>query len=161
MKLRLRWYGDVRVNPPMVLEIKHRINHLGGKSRHRLGNMNILDRTWHSIRSEISSRVEGRDRLVVDALRFPILIATYYRHYFVTTGNSIRVTVDTDLRIYEQRFSAKPNLVFDSLQANFEVLECKFDPSQETEAYELLRPLDLRWTRFSKYCFGLGALTRS
>jgi hypothetical protein len=160
MKLRLRWYGDLRTNPPMVLEVKHRVNHLGSKSRHRLDRMDIQDKTWHSIRAEMSGRLQGPDRLIVEALRFPILIATYYRHYFVTTDGSIRVTVDTNLRIVDQRFSAKPNFTFDSVQAKFEVLECKFDPSQEPEAFHLLRPLDLRWTRFSKYCFGLGALTR-
>jgi hypothetical protein len=160
MKLRLRWYGDLAANPPMVLEIKHRINHLGSKSRHRLDKLSIQDMMWHSIRSEISARLEGPDRLVVEALRFPILIATYYRQYFVKTDSSIRVTVDTDLRIFDQRFNAKPNLIFDCVQANFAVLECKFDPAQEPEAFHLLRPLDLRWTRFSKYCFGLGALTR-
>lgn len=158
-KLRLRWYGDLRTNPEATLEIKHRINHLGGKSRHRLGRMNLLDMSWNTIRSEIGSRLTGRDRLIVEALRFPVLIATYYRHYFVTT-DGIRVTVDTDLRFFDQRFFAKPNLIFDSVRVGFEVLECKFDLSQQEEAYHLLRPLDLRWTRFSKYCYGLGALAR-
>ena len=160
MKLRLRWYGDLHHAVSPTLELKHRLNQVGHKTWHAVDSIDLDDTTWASVRTMLRARVPGPDRLHIEAMRCPILVATYRRHYFVTSDRRIRVTVDTNLRFFDQRQRPKPNLVFDSAKADFAVVECKLARSVDENEAHILDPLNLRWTRFSKYCFGLGALAR-
>ena len=113
--------------------------------------------SWAEIRSEVLRQITGPDRLHVETLRVPVLLVTYQRHYLVTTDRRLRVTLDTNLRFFDQRTRARPNLTFDSIAAHFAVVECKMDA--DVDPGRVLEPLGLRWTRFSKYCHGVSVLS--
>lgn len=159
VKLRMRWYGDGLVVTP-VLELKHRANHMGWKGQHSLPSMELGALTFGELRERFRACVTPREQALVDVLRFPVLIATYHRHYLVTPDRRIRVTVDTALRFIDQRNRRRPNLQFDRCEADFSVVECKLDAEHEPAARALLRNFGTRHSRFSKYCFGVGALAR-
>ena len=40
----------------------------------------------------------------------PILINCYKRNYFINRDHTIRITIDTGLKIFDQRYSSSPNL---------------------------------------------------
>ena len=159
-KLRLRWYGDSLADARPVIELKRRLEHVGSKRLEPIDSVDLQRMTWAAIRAEMATRLSGQELLEVQGLRLAILVATYRRHYFATIDRQIRVTVDTDLQFFDQRHRPKPNFVFDSVKAGFAVIECKIEESVDWRAARLLEPLGLRWTRFSKYCFGLTALSR-
>lgn len=160
MKLRLRWYDDLRIAERPILEFKHRVNAQGWKRQYKLKPMQLDGVTWDVIRAQIASQVQDRNRLHIAALRFPILIASYYRHYFITVDRKVRLTVDTKLHFLDQRYRPRPNFTFDAAHGDFAVVECKLDKALDASAAGLVKPLGLRWTRFSKYCFGLDSLSR-
>jgi hypothetical protein len=158
-KLRLRWYGDLRLAARPVVELKHRLNHQGSKVQYPLGPIDFGSTTWAAVRAMMLAGVAGTDRLLVEALRVPILIASYHRHYLVSNDRRLRVTLDTGLRFFDQRHRPAPNLRFDTVRAHLAVLECKMDEAVHTDETRILEPLKVRWTRFSKYCYGLGELS--
>lgn len=157
LKMRLRWYGDPRRPSSPILELKFRLNHRGWKSRHVLDPMDLDRMTWAAIRAEVLRQVPDVDRLHVETLCVPVLIVTYRRHYLVTMDRRLRVTVDSDLRYFDQRTRARPNLVFDTVAAHFAVVECKMDAALDPG--NVVGGLCLRWTRFSKYCHGVSVLS--
>lgn len=158
-KLRLRWYGEYGDDTTGTLEFKRRLNHQGWKKQIGLGALRFADSRYSELRHAIAERLGHEDRALFFMFNHPTLIVTYHRHYFVTRDRRIRVTVDTSLRFFDQRLRLKPNLIFDSVKAGFEVLECKFAADLNPSEARILEPLGLRWTRFSKYCYGLGALS--
>ena len=160
MKLRLRWYGDIGFATASTLELKYRLNHEGTKDQIPLDPVNLRTTTWAAVREMMIARVRGKERLHVEALRYPILIANYWRHYLVTTNGRVRVTVDSDLRFYDQRLRPAPNITFDAVRGGFSVVECKMGHGVEVDEARILDPLGLRWQRFSKYCYGLTSLAR-
>jgi len=160
VKLRLRWYDNLRIAERPILEFKHRVNAQGWKRQYKLKSMVLDGVAWDLIRAQIASQVQDRNRLHIAALRFPILIASYYRHYFITVNRKIRLTVDTQLHFLDQRYRPRPNFTFDAVEGDFAVVECKLDKTLDSSAAGLVKPLGLRWSRFSKYCFGLDALSR-
>jgi hypothetical protein len=160
MKLRLRWYDNLRIAERPTLEFKHRVNAQGWKRQYKLMPMQLEGVGWDVIRTSIAAQVLDRNSLHIAAFRFPILIASYYRHYFITVNRKIRLTVDTELHFLDQRYRPRPNFTFDAVHGDFAVVECKMDKTLDASAAGLVKPLGLRWTRFSKYCFGLAALSR-
>lgn len=159
VKVRLRWYDVLTPTSPLTLEFKHRANHLGWKSQHRFEVADLADRALRTLPALFAARVSPRERALVEQLRLPILVTTYYRHYFVTLDGGIRVTVDTGLRYLDQRLRPSLNLTRDAQSCDFAVVECKLEQSREADAAHLMRAFSPRHSRFSKYCDGLQRLT--
>lgn len=157
-KLRIRWYGALKHATEPVLEFKEKRNHRGRKAHHPLAPIDFRSGTWREIQASIRAQLTE----VGAGLRYlghPVLINTYRRCYFATPDGQIRVTVDTGLRFYDQRMRSTPNFTFNACSFPGTILECKFTSDAERRAGELLRRLGARWTRLSKYCIGVEALS--
>lgn len=159
VKVRLRWYDALTPESPLTLEFKHRANHLGWKSQHHFVMADLLARALRTLPACFAERVSSGERALIEQLRLPILVTTYYRHYFVTADGGIRVTVDTGLRYLDQRLRPSLNLTRDAHGCDFAVVECKLEQSREQDAARLMRAFSPRHARFSKYCDGLQRLT--
>jgi SPX domain protein involved in polyphosphate accumulation len=159
VKVRLRWYGAFHPETALTLELKHRANHLGWKSQYALPPLDLATIPLASLSSRFAALVSPRERPLVEMLRRPILVTTYWRHYFATADGAIRVTVDTGLRFIDQRLRPRLTRATDALSTDFAVVECKLAQSHEGEGARLLRALAPRQTRFSKYCCGVERLS--
>jgi hypothetical protein len=158
LKVRLRWYGLPGAWTEPILELKHRSNHTGWKRTYRIGALDLGAMTWDELRPELARRVGPSAGAALARMPQPVLVSQYQRAYFHAPERGMRVTVDTDLRFFDQRWRPALNLTFNAIQAGFAVVECKAAPSRIHHAASALAPLGLRRTRFSKYCFGLERL---
>jgi len=159
-KLRLRWYGDLGPDTRFRLELKRRANWFGWKVVADVESLDLAHLRWSTLRGELTRQVGGEARVALDLLPEPVVVTHYRREYLHAPSLGVRLTVDTDLTFYDQRLRSTPNLRFDRTRAPFTVIETKADKGHERVAIRLVRPLGLRHTRFSKYCFGLESFTK-
>ena len=85
----------------------------------------------------------------------PVLINRYNRKYFISRDRKVRVTVDTDLKIYGQSKKQSPNYTFKTNMPNFLVLEVKFAREYRDYVTHIFGDIPLRGSRFSKYVSGV------
>ena len=159
-KLRLRWYGELGAETRFRLELKRRANWFGWKVVADVDALDLANLRWSALRGALARQIEGEARVALDLLPEPVLVTHYRREYLHAPSLGVRLTVDTDLTFYDQRLRSKPNLRFDRTRAPFTVIETKADKARERVAIRLVRPLGLRHTRFSKYCYGLESFTK-
>lgn len=159
-KLRYRWYGESRVPDCGVLEVKLRRSQFGSKYLYPVATSPITDGpNWRSILTSIRRQVPLAARLLLDYHSFPVLINRYTRQYFISTDGSLRITVDTGLSIYDQRYKSLPNTTRKATTPDVLILECKADQDLHDRISDAIANLPIRVSRFSKYGTGVTALT--
>jgi len=154
-KVRFRWYGCSREPINGSLEIKCKRNQLNWKLIYKVqGAPGENSNDWKTIRSNIRQQLPLEGRKWIEMNPLPVLINRYKRKYFISNDKKIRVTLDSDLQIYDQTRKLSPNY---SLKANLPkvlVLEIKFDRKLRNYAVSMLGDIPLRASRFSKYVSG-------
>ena len=162
-KLRLRWYGpDLTRIAGAQLERKCKDGLAGWKEMaFFLGSLDLTGVTWPALLTKLREGLDAPARLWLDARAGPVLINCYQRAYYETPDGVLRLTLDTQLRAYDQRFSLLPNLSRLALQPEQMVIELKA-PVDDLSIQRLSRVLltfPARVDRFSKYLRGvLGAV---
>jgi SPX domain protein involved in polyphosphate accumulation len=158
-KLRLRWYGpelDVVTTPR--LELKRRQGNVGWKEITPLDvTLDLSDTTWTALRRHLRATVTGRPALLLARFGHPALINAYQRRYYVTPDQRVRLTLDTELRAYDQRLSARPNLTRRAVMEKRVVIELKApaDDASFQALTEALAHFPLRPDRHSKFVHGM------
>lgn len=159
IKVRYRWYGD---NTPFArgqLEIKRRRSRTGIKDVWEVdGQIGSPDQRWDTLLRNLRSLLPATARFWLEQFPSPILINRYCRSYWSTAGGELRVTVDCDHRVYDQRYRAVPNLRSPANLPDGLIVELKLSPEHRLFSEELVQTLPLRPRRNSKYCTGVGAL---
>jgi len=84
----------------------------------------------------------------------PVLINRYQRKYFVSRDKKVRVTLDSDLDIYDQSRKRFPNYSSKSNLPKVLVLEVKFPRELRDHVVHMFGGIPLRASRFSKYVSG-------
>ncbi len=162
-KLRLRWYGpELTCVTGAQLERKCKDGLAGWKEvAFTAGKLDLTGPPWPALLSALREGLEPRARLWLDPRAAPALINSYQRAYYETPDGVLRLTLDTRLRAYDQRFSLVPNLSRLALQPEQMVVELKA-PVDDLSSQRLSRVLlafPVRVDRFSKYLHGvLGAV---
>lgn len=158
-KVRYRWYGQERTPMAGTLEVKRRRNCFGWKvgfpvkdAPYQLGDR------WTTIRERISSQIEQAGQAWLHANPMPVLLNEYSRQYFVSGDGTIRITVDTGLRTWDQRFKSCPNLTHTGMLQPVVVVEVKFDRENRDAASMVLLGMPIRVSRNSKYATGLQSV---
>ena len=155
-KVRLRWYGDTTSTVNSVLEIKVKSRGAGTKLRHSISMKTRLDEmTWGEIREVISSDVEASIRRYLEISRHPMLFNTYSRQYYESYDQTVRATIDTEIRSRRQSDLMRPSLNHITPPAGNMVVELKSDISNEKQLREASRSLGWRASKHSKYVRGL------
>jgi hypothetical protein len=158
-KYRFRWYGDSFSPKDGVFEIKERLGLLGRKERYPVELSNSLDcLSFEASRSEILAQVPGAAAARFRPISDPILINRYSRQYFESFDRRVRITIDQQLRVYDQRQAARPRTRFPQNSPNIVILECKFSARDATDTRRLLGGLPGRMSRCSKYVLGVQGL---
>jgi hypothetical protein len=158
-KLRLRWYDRPLPDREGYLEIKWRNGRLTGKHRLRLGSAGALSQLSYSeLRTALLAAVPAKYVGFVMACSDPVVIVEYHREHFISPDRDLRVTLDYDLKFYDQTGKARMSAAFGRPLPDFVVLEGKTPVGRERELRQLLAPVTLRATRCSKYVHGCRLL---
>ena len=156
MKVRIRWYGDLRqaVERP-VLELKIKRGLMGTKLAFALDpvamepgfNSGLLRRciTQSEVPADIRELVKGLE---------PALLNRYRRRYFESADRKVRLTLDWDRefsKINPSGLTFSQNWRLD----NATIVELKYDPDSDQRAAEISNEFPFRLTKSSKYVQGL------
>jgi SPX domain protein involved in polyphosphate accumulation len=158
-KVRLRWYGgDCRVRQA-VLEVKCKRNMLGVKLSYPMD----LPAPLSSINLEllvklIAQRLPEEVRAGVEYANQAVALVEYKREYFASWDQRVRITLDRDLRVYDQLDSGHINDARVSPLPELAVLELKYAAEIDHEVRASLEALPHRLSRFSKYSIGVQRL---
>lgn len=151
-KVRYRWYGDSPGPAKGSLEVKQKRNHFGTKLRYALPQSPWKSGdTWGVIRKAMRESIPMAGKLWLDQNPLPMMINRYNREYFCTKDGLIRITIDREQRVYDQRLASQPNLTRPAVMQDSLVLEVKFARSQRHDAGAILQNVPLRIGRHSKY----------
>jgi hypothetical protein len=158
-KVRLRWYGETFQPEGGTLEIKRRRNLVGWKLSWPTEGFDLGTTTWHSLRRALRRQLSAEARIWLDANPQPVLINRYYRRYWVSADGRVRVTIDGDQSVYDQRTSDRPNTTRRTNLPDTLVVEFKFAPTHRPEGSNAIQGIPIRVSRNSKYVIGVQSLT--
>jgi hypothetical protein len=158
-KARLRWYGRDASAAKLVFEAKRKRNKLGWKDTQRIpGRVDMVGTSWRDLNATLRGALRGQLRLVFDMAGGPVLCNSYDREYYASDDDIVRITIDRDIRAYDQRGTDRPNLTRPCLQDDIIVVEVKADAANGDRVAETMATLPLRVTRHSKYAAGVAAI---
>ncbi|MCP4001150.1 MAG: polyphosphate polymerase domain-containing protein [Gammaproteobacteria bacterium] len=159
-KVRYRWYGESREPDLGSLEIKQKRNYFGWKLRYPVNEKPYHNGyNWHDIRVAIRAQLPMDAQLWLHQNPLPIMLNRYERQYFATTDGSIRVTIDTNQRVFDQRIGNRPNFTHQAITQDTLVVEFKFSRPDRQDAVGILQDMPLRIGRHSKYMNAVRAIS--
>jgi hypothetical protein len=159
-KVRYRWYGASIEPSAGTLEIKRKRNFFSWKLYHSVKNGPYKPEiTWNSVRENIRNQISDEGRLWIDSNPFPILLNRYRRMYFVSGDEKIRITIDTNQAVWDQRFRSEPNFINKANLPDILIVEIKFDRRDREYASQSIQGIPLRVSRHSKYMTGVNAIS--
>lgn len=158
-KMRLRWYDRHQPGTDLVLEIKRRSNRTISKQRFPIqSRVPLEDLSYLELTAELCRILPAAARERFLLRPEPILVSEYHREHFRAFDGPLRVSLDSDLKAYDQIGASRPRKGFAAPLSGLVVLEVKVPLGEEASVQRLLRPLRLRLTRNSKYVLGCRAL---
>jgi len=157
-KVRWRWYGEHAQPERGTLEIKRRRGGLGWKLNYKTGGVDLETATWNSARRTIRNDLDAAGRVWFDSNPLPVLINRYRRRYFESADGAVRLTVDWDQQVYDQKLRSRPNFRRRANLPDTLVVELKFSVGEHHHANHMIQGLPLRLSRNSKYVIGVQAI---
>ena len=155
-KVRLRWYGTSEEPKNGSLEIKCKRNQLNWKLIYKVQeDLHKNGADWKSIQSEIRRQLPPGGWKWMDMNPLPVLINRYKRRYFISKDKKVRVTLDSNLKIYDQSRKPFPNYSSKSNLPEVIVMEVKFSRNLRDHVVHTFGNVPLRHSRFSKYVSGV------
>ena len=153
-KVRLRWYGKQKSLTTATLEIKRKKGIFSWKKLYsNQFNVKPLAEKWVDfISTDPSCRPIAAYRIRSQRV---VSIIAYDRTYYSSSNGKVRITIDENLRTFDQRTSNKPNLRFERQHLNQIVIEAKVDASDANFLPIVFDQLPFSPKRFSKYCESL------
>lgn len=158
-KVRFRWYGEVNAPERGTLEVKRRRGGVGWKLSYRVGAVPLAGVSWRAFRGALREQLPSEARLWLDANPQPVLINRYRRRYFLSGDGRVRLTVDWNQRVYDERHCATPNLTRLANLPDTIVVELKFDRADRKLANRYAQGIPIRLSRNSKYVIGVQSIT--
>ena len=155
-KLRLRWYGPSleRVTDAR-LELKCREGAVGWKEIWPVEvDLDLNRGAWPEICARLRAAADPRIVIALTTTA-PTLINCYHRAYYATPDEAVRLTIDSDLRAYDQRFSVRPNLSRAARMPDWVIVELKAVAEHLPRLADILADFPFRPDRCSKYVSGV------
>ena len=166
-KLRFRWYGPDLETAQGQLELKSKKERVGWKTVHPVAPvLDLRSCRWPALKQILTRDTIARDQsgLFTELLQVsnPLVINCYQRDYYVSADGNIRLTLDYQMRAYDQRLSSTPNLLFQLPLINLTLIEFKCEVQHAPQMSNVLAEFPLRVHRHSKFVtaleFDAGAL---
>jgi hypothetical protein len=155
-KLRYRWYGqNLCLAQNGQVEVKNKSELAGWKLIEKLGPAFDLENgNWADLMDEMRAAASGVVKELLSVSR-PVLLTVYFREYYVSADGQVRLTIDSDLKGYDQFFASRPNLCFCHRPDEQVLLELKSEVSQAAELADILAHFPARAGRYSKFVTNL------
>ncbi len=161
IKTRLRWYGDAKaVLPSSTLEFKHRVNKQGWKDRYPLKELSLTE-NWRRIIAAISRQLPPDARQTFYSFPMPTLINNYSRAYYLSSDGRLRVTVDKNISVFDQRNTTRPKFSPKINLPEYLIVEFKYHHDDFQSVDGIIRDFPLRPSRSSKYVTGVKAIVEA
>ena len=155
-KLRFRWYGEDLSKARGTMEVKNKSERAGWKIIQSVDcEFDLAHMTWSEIMESL--RVNTTD--VVHELLCvarPVTLSVYFREYYVSADGLVRLTIDSDLRSYDQLMTARPNIWFPQPLEQAIIVELKSDVENAKYIADVLSHFPIRSNRYSKYVSDLS-----
>ena len=152
-KVRVRWYGSNRKADAPVVEFKLKKGNVGSKLKFSMAPFDVNESLTKASLLSLFNKSVSPECYAICARHAPLLINAYKRSYYVNKNNTVRVTVDQDLR--SAAFSPlgwhgrlRP------LRGDLCVVEVKFARENCGEVGQLDGLFMNNLTKFSKYLRG-------
>lgn len=159
-KVRYRWYGNNMQIDAGTLEVKCKRNYFGWKQRHKIScQPDKGGSNWREIRNNMFAELSDDGRRILLNNPNPVLINQYDRKYFVTTDGIIRLTIDRNQNVWDQRYKPKPNYKHRANLCRTLVVEIKFDRGEQAYASQIIQGIPIRVSRNSKYMVGVHTIS--
>jgi len=152
-KLRFRWYGADTSEVSGKLELKVRENMLGWKRTVAVdGTVEVEGTTRTGFVRRLGESVPAAWRERLAGLE-PVQWVSYRRDYLTTADRAVRLTIDRELRTWDQRGSRRLSrrVVEETPRSNAFVLELKCAPDRLTVAEKIVHRLPWSVGRCSKF----------
>jgi hypothetical protein len=161
IKVRYRWYGHSLEPGPGVLEIKCKRNFFGWKKRFPCRDLpaGSLNDDWRDIDCRLTKYLPDEGRLWLQTYPAPTILNRYLRRYYVSNDGRIRVTVDTDQQVWDQRYKSIPNYDLPSHLPDTLVVEFKFAREDRELASDIIQTMPIRVSRHSKFMNGVRSVS--
>ncbi len=155
-KLRFRWYGETVDEIAGQFEVKHKQGDTGWKwiePVETLLNLKMMD--WQTIQTILFGSGDPRIQTLLSCAQ-PVMINQYKRDYYISADNQIRLTLDYNLKTYQQQNRLKPNLTFANPYLDVVVIEFKCALTHADQMADVLAQFPLRVGAYSKYVNGVN-----
>ncbi len=149
-KLRYRWYGPSLSPTEGAIELKKRVNACGFKETYRVDKLEIGN-SHRLLSKAIRNVVPETWGALLDFYSSPVILNQYKRSYFISQCKQIRVTVDRDHLVFDQRLSSDINKRKKANIVQYFVVEIKFHPDATAYVSSRIADIPLRISRNSKY----------
>jgi SPX domain protein involved in polyphosphate accumulation len=150
-KVRYRWYGESFLPEEGVLEFKNRKNQYTWKDSYKLSIDWLKTSTsWEVFFKSLEGSLSHEARCRFQENPLPILINCYKRNYFINRDHTIRITLDTGLKIFDQRYSSSPNLNRKAILPSSVILELKFSEEKREQISQIFREMPVSMSRNSQ-----------
>ncbi len=151
-KIRFRWYGSDTHGVQGVLECKLRMNRLGSKNILKIPvPIDVEGVSRSAFRNSLLAHCDDKWR---HALSHGLEVAqwiSYQREYLITADRTVRITVDQNLRSFDQRHRLHLGRSFATPNPAILVVECKAPASQRERLEEVIQHIPLLPDKCSKF----------
>ncbi|RPJ21774.1 MAG: polyphosphate polymerase domain-containing protein [Chloroflexi bacterium] len=155
-KLRFRWYGEDLTKAQGTTEVKNKSERVGWKITQSVDcEFDLAGMSWDEIMNGLRTNTTGLIYEMLCVAR-PVVLTVYFREYYVSGDGLVRLTLDTDLRAYDQLMSARPNIWFPQPLEQPVIVELKSDTENATSISDILSHFPIRANRYSKYMTNLS-----
>ena len=159
IKTRFRWFGNFNENNFGNLELKFKRNIYGWKERYKIEKLRLENnKNLNTIKSTISKHLPFRTKIFFEKNNIPQIVNQYEREYFISSDKKYRITIDRNMKVFNQRNSDRINLNKEAMIQNHIILEVKFERSSYNKIENLLHNIPFRASRNSKYINSIKAV---
>ena len=163
LKVRYRWYGELfseNNTNEGSLEFKFRKNIYGYKKVFKIKDLTLnLNTKWSEIKNKILNALTQEYKILYNRNSEKILINQYKREYFISKNKKLRITLDKNIKIFDQRFTFdKPNFKFKNYTQDYSVMEFKFNKEDKILLNDLDISVPIKASRNSKYINGVRSI---
>ena len=120
--------------------------------------MVILSSPSGAGKTTISKNLPLNTRIFFENNNIPQIVNQYEREYFVSSDKKYRITIDQNIKIFNQRNTNELNLKKKTKIQNHLILEVKFERSNYRHIENLLHNIPIRASRNSRYINSIRAV---
>jgi hypothetical protein len=161
-KVRYRWYGPSPTPDSGWLEIKKKRNSFGWKDRYRIDQAPYEPGfDWRRIRARFLAQLPPEGAMWLEAHPVPVMSNRYERQYYIDATNRLRVTLDTNQTVYDQRNGVTPQFGQRGNISDVLIVEFKFARDARDYVSGILGKFPIRSSRSSKYMTAVKAISFS